>query len=606
MGQTKQYDYNSVADYYYKLQRDETSHQSNRMTWIIAAQALVFAGICTLAYSTTILPNNIPIDQFCNMLICILVIVGVLTSISAVYSIFNSYFTIGSILDEWNDYDSLKVDQKPNPIAHKVIAAPNAVLNSGFSWLTLSSFVPKVFASAWILLFLSFIVTPEIKSAPIYILVYFTIILISVHCVVYFYMKHKKTQVKLDLISDKVKKKCNQNNNEAISNEETNNVCNYFNVGSMALRDNSRDDSCISFNLSIYQILIDRFNGNWTVPPKSVNDFLGGNIKGIIEKLYYIKNMGYNAIMLSPIYETRAYHGYHITNYEKVNPSFGDWNDFRSLICKAHKIGIKVICDFVPNHCHKAHPFFKNALGSGDKRDWFTINSKTDYSTFGKHLELPKFNHKNQETSQYFINRAIELARLGIDGLRIDHAVGVPLTFLLELRNAVKLINKNFIVVGEVLPVGAKDTNSIYVKDEVRRKQMECNICDQDDLQLDYIGTLDAVLDYAYRDIILNELESGGEIDVDNVHLRLKLQSHFSKYSNKFFPIIFLDNHDVDRIMFVCKRNKSIVEKLIVFTKSLGVPYSIYYGTEQYMCNQISLKTGVPYADLGVREAMNW
>ena len=51
----------------------------------------------------------------------------------------------------------------------------------------------------------------------------------------------------------------------------------------------------------IYHLLIDRFNGNWQVPPKSVNEFLGGNLQGVIDKLDYIKDLGFNAIMLSPI-----------------------------------------------------------------------------------------------------------------------------------------------------------------------------------------------------------------------------------------------------------------------------------------------------------------
>ena len=68
-GTDKQHDYNSVAYYYYKLQRDEASYLNNRMTWFIVMQ-LVFVGICTLEYSVLILPNNVQIDQFSNMLIC--------------------------------------------------------------------------------------------------------------------------------------------------------------------------------------------------------------------------------------------------------------------------------------------------------------------------------------------------------------------------------------------------------------------------------------------------------------------------------------------------------------------------------------------------------
>ncbi len=55
-------------------------------------------------------------------------------------------------------------------------------------------------------------------------------------------------------------------------------------------------------NIRIYHLLIDRFNGGWQVPPKSENVFCGGNLQGVIEKLDYIKELGFNAIMLSPIF----------------------------------------------------------------------------------------------------------------------------------------------------------------------------------------------------------------------------------------------------------------------------------------------------------------
>ena len=66
-------------------------------------------------------------------------------------------------------------------------------------------------------------------------------------------------------------------------------------------------------NIRIYHLLIDRFNGGWQTPPKSENVFCGGNLQGVIDKLDYIKELGFNAIMLSPIFKTANYHGYHTT-----------------------------------------------------------------------------------------------------------------------------------------------------------------------------------------------------------------------------------------------------------------------------------------------------
>ncbi|MDG6219386.1 MAG: alpha-amylase family glycosyl hydrolase [Candidatus Thermoplasmatota archaeon] len=108
----------------------------------------------------------------------------------------------------------------------------------------------------------------------------------------------------------------------------------------------------------IYQILIDRFAGydpkkNWKKP-----QFIGGNLKGIIDSLSYLKNLGVNAIWISPFYKTSAYHGYHITDFYKVDPHFGNKNDLKRLIDLIHQNDMYIIADFVPNHVSKYHPFF--------------------------------------------------------------------------------------------------------------------------------------------------------------------------------------------------------------------------------------------------------
>ena len=115
-------------------------------------------------------------------------------------------------------------------------------------------------------------------------------------------------------------------------------------------------------NIRIYHLLIDRFNGGWQVPPASKNVFCGGNLQGVIGKLDYIKGLGFNAIMLSPIFKSANYHGYHTLNFEDVDPHFGSWNDYQELLDKAHDMGLRIICDFVPNHCWYQAPVFEQSL----------------------------------------------------------------------------------------------------------------------------------------------------------------------------------------------------------------------------------------------------
>jgi glycosidase len=76
----------------------------------------------------------------------------------------------------------------------------------------------------------------------------------------------------------------------------------------------------------------------------------GGNIKGVIEKLDYIKNLGFNGIYFNPIFLSPTSHKYDTIDYLKIDPSFGTEKDFEILIKEAHKRNIKIILDAVFNH----------------------------------------------------------------------------------------------------------------------------------------------------------------------------------------------------------------------------------------------------------------
>lgn len=608
MAQLTQKDFNETADYYYGLQHDETAHQSNRMMWILAAQTIVFTGACTLIGSSKRFES---IREGLNdVLLTLLLIVGVLIALSAVYSSLISEMSIGGVLDDWNHYDSLPIDKKPNPVDHKVIVVPKVLLRSGLRGIAFHTFVPKVFLAAWIVLILYVIFIPAMNPQTVYVLLWFLCALTLVHALTYIYRFIKRMEQRLSFLNQR-HTNCSKNPDRGAF--ENSSCINSHPNGTYSV--NKKDEqyfschisSCQSnFKLAIYHLMIDRFNGEWTKPPKSVNDFVGGNINGITDKLMYIKKQGYNAIMLTPFYKSASYHGYHITDYEKVDEHFGDWEAFKILVIQAHLNGLKILCDFVPNHCHEQHPFFQDALKNGKKRDWFYFRNDNSYAHFLGHCELPKLNLKNQETVNYLKNVATELALCGVDGIRIDHAIGVPFDFLRLLRASVKRVNPQIIVFGEVLPVDSNYIDDVELRTKERREQIIQKCINQDDLQLDYSDTLDGVLDFVYRDIIINELRNGHNIDTRNLGLMSKLSNHFNKYHKDFHPIIFLDNHDTDRIMFHCKGDKYLLDRIVDFTRNLNMPYCIYYGTEHYMCNQKPLDGTIPYADLEVRNPMDW
>lgn len=115
---------------------------------------------------------------------------------------------------------------------------------------------------------------------------------------------------------------------------------------------------------------------------------------------------------------------------------------------------------------------------------------------------------------------------------------------------------------------------------------------------------MDGVLDYEYYDIIKNALKSKESIK-NNKALRKRIKTHFSRYPKEFELWLFLDNHDVDRILRLCNGNKYLLQEIMEFTYSWKKPVVIYYGTEQGMKNEAEIHR-VAYDDETVRQCMDW
>jgi glycosidase len=148
----------------------------------------------------------------------------------------------------------------------------------------------------------------------------------------------------------------------------------------------------------------------------------------------------------------------------------------------------------------------------------------------------------------------------------------------------------------------------LYFKTDARLQEFlaqDTKPFSQDSLQADYVGTLDGVLDFAYRDILLEEIHAGRGIK-GNTTLKRKVEEHFAKYPTDFKLILFLDNHDTDRFLFDCHDDVNLLQEALEFTKELSRPFSFLYGTEQQMTNNPSIFNAEPYADLRVRNCMDW
>lgn len=139
-----------------------------------------------------------------------------------------------------------------------------------------------------------------------------------------------------------------------------------------------------------------QLNTNWSrravvyqIYPRSFKDTNGdgiGDLQGIIEKLDYlndgtVNSLGITAIWLNPIYKSPMKDfGYDISDYRDIDPIFGTMADFDRLVSEAHRRGIKIIMDFVPNHTSSEHPWFLESRSSkqNPKRDWYIWRSAAD------------------------------------------------------------------------------------------------------------------------------------------------------------------------------------------------------------------------------------
>ena len=106
----------------------------------------------------------------------------------------------------------------------------------------------------------------------------------------------------------------------------------------------------------------------YQIYPRSFADGNGdgmGDLRGVLDRLPYLEQLGVDAIWLSPFYKSpQADGGYDVADYRQVDPLFGSLEDFDAMLQEAHRRGLKVIVDLVPNHTSDEHAWFRAALGT--------------------------------------------------------------------------------------------------------------------------------------------------------------------------------------------------------------------------------------------------
>lgn len=342
-----------------------------------------------------------------------------------------------------------------------------------------------------------------------------------------------------------------------------------------------------------YQIFPERFNRSedgpeiqdlmaWNQVTHVSNDMVfGGNLKGIIEKLDYIKALGISGIYFTPIFESPSTHKYDTTDYFKIDPAFGSNEMLGLLVEEAHKRDIKVMLDGVFNHCGYYHPFWQDVLKHGkaskyydcfyiedeeisikESQDVFSeptdaLMRKLNYRIFGTALNMPKWKTSNDLVREHLIEVGqFWIEKYDIDGWRLDVSNEVSHDFWRAFRKAIKAVKKDVYIIGE----NWDNSNPWLTGDQ-----------------------FDAVMNYELLSVIWNFI---GVQDIREKYDAKKFADELGKYminypkhvvSNMFNMV---DSHDTARVLTVS--GKDIKKAMLIYLLQFIMPGSpsLMYGSE--------------------------
>ena len=326
-----------------------------------------------------------------------------------------------------------------------------------------------------------------------------------------------------------------------------------------------------------YQIFPDRFcngtpekNGEdilpWRTGPVTNQERFGGNLAGIRKRLSYLKELGINGIYLNPIMEAESNHKYDTRDYTKIDPYFGDNEEFALLVKEAHEVGIRRMVDAVFNHCGRRFAQWLDVEEKGEKsefadwfmiHDWNALKKQGDtrdgrFYSFAFNEYMPKLNTNNEEVIRYFSDICESWIRdFDIDGIRFDVGNEVSHRFLKRVRERVKSLKPDIYLLGEIW----HDASQWLMGDE-------------------YDSVMNYPLMSGIHDFFLDKESTKEDFEY-------MVNRCYTMYMQQCNNVLFnlLDSHDTERLMNRLKNLNVFYQQLAVLFTMPGSP-CIYYGTE--------------------------
>ena len=372
-------------------------------------------------------------------------------------------------------------------------------------------------------------------------------------------------------------------------------------------------------DLTTKNILDDNYRNYYEIFVQAFSDsnFDGvGDLRGVINKLDYLEDLGYTGIWLMPIHPSGSYHKYDVIDYYAVHDKYGTIDDLKDLIEECHKRDIKLILDLVLNHSSKASDYFKKACAAYNKKlngqtlteedkkyvDFYTfyptqasapsgivVNKVSASYNFYYECnfsdQMPEFNCDSEYVKEEFKNIIKYYLDMGIDGFRLDavkyyymNNTTKNVDFLRQFNSWVKAINPKAYIVGECWS-GTSEIKSYY------------------NSGVDSFFNFSESVSSAGTSGSLNGLNPNGN-GIQNYYNQLVNNCNLA---GSHIPAPFLDNHDMPRYTFASNLNKNKFAFGLLAMMN-GTIFS-YYGDEAGLVG--SNKTG-DKKDENVRQPIKW